>query len=77
MTLIDVHFENPILPTVVKLGFVHLKLMVEGAKPCPTCKVRKILEIPNIVAFQVEEVAYHQATEMTARGYDDEVSVSE
>ena len=77
VTLVDVHFENPIHATVSKLGYIHLKMNKENSTKCTLCGFRELLELPNVAAFQVEEVVYHQTSEKTVGGFDGELSVSE
>jgi len=77
VTLVDIHFENPIHATVSKLGYIHLKMNKEHSTKCTLCGYRELLELPNVAAFQVEEVVYHQTSEKTVGGFDGELSVSE
>lgn len=77
VTLVDVHFDNTIHGKVSKLGWIHLKMIKENCPKCLDCGFRELLELPNLAAFQVEEVVFHQTSEKTVEGYDGELSVSE
>lgn len=77
VTLVDVHFDSTIHGKVSKLGWIHLKMIKENCPKCFDCGLRELLELPNLAAFQVEEVVFHQTSEKTVEGYDGELSVSE
>ena len=69
--LIDVHFGEGLLANVTKTSEVHLKFLSKH-KLCHSCMLRDVLELPNVVAFEVEAIKFQHTAENKAKGTQEE-----
>lgn len=74
-TVVDVHLPKRINQSIRKINQCHLSLT--AGMLCSQCHVKQVLEIPNVIAYEVMAVDFAQSGQRSYRTVDDEVDVSE
>ena len=76
-TIVDVHFPESIQPLVQTLTEAHLSLFRASSTQCYHCGMKELLEIPNVIAFEIEAVRFVPTTSARVHGVDVDGDVSE
>lgn len=74
---VDVHFPNPMHPTVQRLKESHLLLFSSAPPSCLVCLLKRALELPNVVIYEAQEVKYTKTFLNVSRGVEDEADISD
>lgn len=74
--VVDVHFDEPMLGITRRVTDLHLKLFRAGSKKCDMCRLRDIMELPNVVAYEVEAVKFKKSANASTRGTETEAEIS-
>ena len=67
-TIVDVHFDKPIQPRVRKVKQKHLTFNSSAVKRCTICGQGKILQKPDVLVFEVEEIKFVETAQSSTKG---------